>query len=199
VKPFLWAAASGPAAFLCGVLPLLPGPGWLEGPSRFLLFFEPFVVFPWIAAVLFVPVAAAHAVFNRDEKRWWRRGLGVALILIVSVPLGVVGGEAVRRARFAAAAERAAPVVAGIEEHRRRTGRDPESVDTPYTGMMAYPSFRYERAQEGDRFGRYELSIDCPSGLINWDRFVYWPEGNYPGAMYGGGVERIGAWAYVHE
>jgi hypothetical protein len=180
-------------------LPILPGPTWLEGLSRFLLFCEPFVVFPWIAAVLFVPVAAAHAVFNRDAKAWWRESLGVALVLIVALPIGVLLGNAVRRARFAAAADRAAPVIAGIEEHRRRTGRDPETVDLPYTGMMAYPSFSYGRAQEGERFGRYELSIECPSGLLNWDRFVYWPEGGYPGCMYGGWVERIGAWAYVHE
>lgn len=34
---------------------------------------------------------------------------------------------------------------------------------------------------------------------INFDVFVYWPEGNYPDSMYGGWVERIGHWAYMHE
>ena len=41
--------------------------------------------------------------------------------------------------------------------------------------------------------------IGCPSGGINFDVFVDWPERVYPMSMYGGGVERIKNWAYVHE
>lgn len=29
--------------------------------------------------------------------------------------------------------------------------------------------------------------------------FVYWPQEIYPNYMYGGNVERINGWAYVHE
>ena len=44
----------------------------------------------------------------------------------------------------------------------------------------------------------------CPVGsphtrLKDFLPTVYWPEGNDPDLMYGGGVERIGTWAYVHE
>ena len=35
--------------------------------------------------------------------------------------------------------------------------------------------------------------------LLQFDCFVYWPERNYPEHMYGGWVERMGDWAYVHE
>lgn len=45
----------------------------------------------------------------------------------------------------------------------------------------------------------WELRIRCPLGGINWDVFFYWPSEDYPDEIYGGVVERIGDWAYVHE
>jgi hypothetical protein len=45
----------------------------------------------------------------------------------------------------------------------------------------------------------WELRIECSRGIINWDVFFYWPTQDYPTTLYGGGIERIGNWAYVHE
>ena len=45
----------------------------------------------------------------------------------------------------------------------------------------------------------WELRIDCSRGMINWDVFFYWPTQRYPNHIYGGVVERIADWAYVHE
>jgi hypothetical protein len=45
----------------------------------------------------------------------------------------------------------------------------------------------------------WELRIECPNGLLNWDVFFYWPTQDYPKYIYGGGTERIGQWCYVHE
>ena len=45
----------------------------------------------------------------------------------------------------------------------------------------------------------WELRVRCPSGFLNWDVFHYWPGARYPDSLYGGSVERIGDWAYVHE
>lgn len=45
----------------------------------------------------------------------------------------------------------------------------------------------------------WELRIPCSRGMGNWDVFFYWPTENYPTRKYGGGIERIGRWAYVHE
>ena len=55
---------------------------------------------------------------------------------------------------------------------------------------------------EGSRILRnapWELRINCSWGLLNWEVFFYWPTQQYPGYIYGGSVERIGNWAYVHE
>lgn len=45
----------------------------------------------------------------------------------------------------------------------------------------------------------WELRVPCSLGLLNWDVFFYWPTKAYPRRTYGGRVERIGDWAYVHE
>jgi hypothetical protein len=45
----------------------------------------------------------------------------------------------------------------------------------------------------------WELRVDCSNGFGNWDRFIYWPTREYPEHVYGGGVELLGDWAYVHE
>jgi hypothetical protein len=64
----------------------------------------------------------------------------------------------------------------------------------PGTGLPAYPKFDYRRTG-GEAF---ELSVFCGDGF-DFDRFVYWSSETYPDAMYGGFVQRIGKWAYVHE
>ncbi len=67
---------------------------------------------------------------------------------------------------------------------------------------MAYPEFRYHTGIEAkDRFANnaWALSVATPSGGINWDMMLYFPDQNYPDRGYGGSLERVGDWAYVHE
>jgi len=45
----------------------------------------------------------------------------------------------------------------------------------------------------------WELRINCPTGLLNHDTFVYWPTQTYPQHLYGGTTEPIGRWVYVHS
>ena len=45
----------------------------------------------------------------------------------------------------------------------------------------------------------WELRINCSTGLLNHDSFVYWPTQNYPQRLYGGNTESIGRWVYVHS
>ena len=80
----------------------------------------------------------------------------------------------------------------------------PRELDSiPETGMAGFPSFEYRDTQtetgESERlFASYELRVNLYE-LLQFDCLVDWPEGNYPDWMYGGGVDRSGAWAYVHE
>jgi len=45
----------------------------------------------------------------------------------------------------------------------------------------------------------WELRINCPTGLLNHDTFVYWPTEKYPRRLYGGNTESVGRWVYVHS
>jgi hypothetical protein len=68
---------------------------------------------------------------------------------------------------------------------------------------MGYRSFEDlgptpETADEERLFQTYEIRVNLFQ-FLQFDSLVYWPERNYPDFMYGGGVERIGDWVYVHE
>ncbi|RYG53405.1 hypothetical protein EON80_32750 [bacterium] len=104
--------------------------------------------------------------------------------------------------------ERSQPLIQAIENYRREHDQYPAQLsdlapehllEVPYTGAVGYPQFRYKKASENSLFKSYELQIFTPVGGINFDTFNYWPEHAYPKTMYGGTVERIGDWAYVHE
>ncbi len=45
----------------------------------------------------------------------------------------------------------------------------------------------------------WELRINCSTGFLNRDVFFYWPKQRYPKQIYGGDVEAVADWAYVHD
>jgi hypothetical protein len=77
----------------------------------------------------------------------------------------------------------------------------------PETGIRGFPYFEYEILnpaeykypipEMGDK-PIYELRVNLER-LFKWDRVFYWPTKKYPDLIYGGGVEKIGKWAYVNE
>ncbi|MEQ1634906.1 MAG: hypothetical protein ABL997_21175 [Planctomycetota bacterium] len=52
---------------------------------------------------------------------------------------------------------------------------------------------------EGERGNSWRLSALVPIGLLNWDRFVYMPNQDYPEHDTGGVYQRLGRWPYYHE
>jgi hypothetical protein len=64
--------------------------------------------------------------------------------------------------------------------------------------MAAYPEFEYstEANETGDL---WSLRVATPVGFVNWDMLLYLPSQRYPEHGYGGRIERIQDWAYVHE
>lgn len=189
----------GVTVLICETLPLLPGPQGLEGFARLLLQAAVFSLIPLLIAVLTFPVLLVLAIYRQDRRSKERLVLCIGVALTVFLALSA--GRFIRRARFAAAAENAAPAIEALQAHRARTGTYPDSTTLPFTGLMAYPRYHY-RLPSGESkcaFEEYELSIQCPLAALNFDRFVYWPSKAYPSSMYGGVVERIGDWAYVHE
>jgi hypothetical protein len=115
-----------------------------------------------------------------------------------------------RRVALLRIAEKARPVTAALERYRADHGSYPESLaklvpaylpNEPRPDALGCPEYLYRLPDTARHLGfrGYELRLRTPSGGIDFDCFVYWPERKYPQRMYGGRVERIGDWAYVHE
>jgi hypothetical protein len=72
----------------------------------------------------------------------------------------------------------------------------------PSTKMGAYPEYKYIVIKKQKKFyynNDLILMVEVPSGGINFDKFFYIPNQNYPEYGYGGWLEKIKDWAYVHE
>lgn len=117
-------------------------------------------------------------------------------------------GITLRREALVAFAARSHSVTDAIERFSAAEGRPPRSLEElvpqsfaehPRTGLDAYPSFQYRlKGEAGLIESPWELSVETHWGL-SFARMFYWPSHAYPEQTYGGRVERIGKWAYVHE
>ena len=45
----------------------------------------------------------------------------------------------------------------------------------------------------------WSVRVSTSNGFLNWDIFLYLPSQRYPKRGYGGTLERVQEWAYVHE
>ena len=111
--------------------------------------------------------------------------------------------------------QRSKPLINAIEKYNVDYGTYPDELEdlVPYyipkvtsTGIPLYPQYAYKppdeystsRYKSSYKRESYKLWFSCP-GFLNNDRIFYWPSKNYPQQIYGGWVERVGDWAYVHE
>jgi hypothetical protein len=128
--------------------------------------------------------------------------------VLAAFGLGRLRGDA-RDAAFAVCAVRAQPLVDAISRFEHERGRPPSRLEdlvpaflaeVPGTGLSAYPRFELDRpGGEARTAAAWELQVRCSKSFFDFDVFFYWPTQNYPREIYGGWVERIGTWAYVHE
>lgn len=154
-----------------------------------------------------IPLSAVIALFSKNTRRYVPILFAMSAIAICSLPLNW-RLRALKNWGMRNAIEKAQPLIEAIESYKTDHGSIPNDLVElvpkyieviPYTGMVGYPEFRYTPKQPDSLFRDYEIWISTSTGLLNWDRFVYWPAQQYPQQMYGGSVENIDGWAYVHE
>lgn len=199
--------------FAISALAYFPFSQWISttriGTTLF-LWWQPIYVFPLLAAVLTVPVFFLRLLFKRP-----RQTSSVYLLLVVLfIACGIGGiqlGQRTRMAGMRSFAHRSESLIQAIDAFQREHSAPPRSLDklvpkylpaVPTTGMMAYPDYVYhtgDEAQEHYLGNPWALTVDTPSGGINFDMLLYLPNGNYPKQGYGGWLEPVGDWAYVHE
>lgn len=171
------------------------------------LWFSLIFVFPAIAVLPVFVAALAGLAFRRFRiySGW------IALCsftFLVGLAISIRIGESVRTSGFHRLAERSKPLIAAIRAFEQTHGHPPLSlqalvpdfmVSVPATGMGASPEYRYSINTAIYHGNPWVITIFTPSGGINFDRFIYFPLTNYPKVDYGGWLERVGDWAYVHE
>ena len=178
-----------------------------------MLFAGGFVVFALLAAIplsLFYAVRAALNWRDRSTAFSYLGRTAICVLFVISF-LGVLRWTSARRtAAFTRAAMNGAPIVAALKSYRIDNGNYPDKLpqlvpeyvpSLPTTGLIGYPQFTYRNGYNDIVAvpDSYELRINCTSGGINFDRFIYWPSETYPKNIQGNGTELIGTWVYVHE
>jgi hypothetical protein len=163
---------------------------------------------------IFVPVLCLGAtilalpcLLLRQTRRVSLEALfySVGLLVLFMLALGIA--LRARQYGFELAASRARPLVEAIARFEKDHGRPPESLSDvvpKYLGQLpqGIPDVHLitgEDTREMYAGNTWVLRALVPSGVINFDQFMYFPNQDYPEYGYGGGVERIADWAYVHE
>lgn len=210
---WLWSVLLPVLSFFGQSLCVLPVPRFLGVVAEIPLWLAVFTVYFVLVAVPASIYFAVIAVIRRKKDGELIRGLSKSLACLCFVALwfvSMVSGESLRHRAFVRASHVGDRIVEALSQHKRRTGEYPEDLNAllptyldeiPYTGMIGYPEFTYLKDHNDLEIkrGEYELRINCPSGGINFDRFIYWPSEKYPNRIQGKPVERIRGWAYVHE
>jgi hypothetical protein len=201
-------------AFAVSAAGYFPFSQWVSttrvGTMLFLFFGMMVYLFPLMIAVPAIPFLVAGLILPRTRRAsfFW---LMLCLLFVVTCVTGIILGQRVRIAGMRAFAQRSRPLIAAISQYDRDHSAPPQSLDDlvpdylpriPSTGMMAYPEYRYHAGDKAKREyagNPWALSVDTPSGGLNWDQILYFPNQNYPARGYGGSLEPIDDWAYVHE
>lgn len=164
---------------------------------------------PLLAALALIPISLIGLIFKKMRSISSIVFLTCIAYLIGMFVCGSIAGR-VRTNGFRKLAERSSPLVQAIKDYQTTVEHPPESLESlvpnfidsvPGTGMAAYPDYEYISGEEAEGWDNnpWVLYVKTPSGGINWDMFIYLPKQNYPKRGYGGSLERIQDWAYVHE
>ena len=211
--PASYSRAAGMSAMVSIALHsfLVSGEWWAISPRGSIgpLLASDLLILPLTGALVTAPLAALLAILPPLRAPASR----LALQALVYLGIGVVAiraGSVIRMSAFRDLAQRSAPLVEAIRRFEAHVGHAPRSLDdlvpeqlpaVPGTGMGAYPAYEYVLARDSWEYDGNDwiLKVRASSGFLNWDEFLYFPSGEYPERGYGGSLESVGDWAYVHE
>jgi hypothetical protein len=197
---------------ICGLVPLVcvPLAEWMavaRHGSEFFLWFSMLLVFPALVLVPAFIVALVCFPFSKVRQQAGAVMMYSAIYLLAFILALRIGGS-IRMSAFHRLAERSKPLISAVRSFEQKHGRPPESLgalvpefipSVPSTGMGAYPKYEYVTPATNHHGNPWMITVFTPSGGINFDQFIYLPLTNYPQQGYGGTLERVGDWAYVHE
>lgn len=188
----------------------VPGCEWIAlGPLGFSIFRE-LEILIWLLIYLCVPTAALSAFALLVPKVRSNSG-GIVITFILMTLAGLLSLQMVgyiSRYEYGQVAIRGKRIVDAIRRYEAVNAKPPPDLNAlvpgfidavPGTGMPSYPTFEYAVGRPEQYDGNpWALYVNC-FDIGGWDIFLYLPRQNYPKYGYGGGLERMGDWAYVHE
>ncbi|MEX0937774.1 MAG: hypothetical protein WDZ59_07925 [Pirellulales bacterium] len=163
----------------------------------------------FITAISIFIVSLIGLVFRRFRRNA-ARVLIAAFVVLAPMFMGLRWSRQLRMNEFRAFALRSESLVQHIKEFEQDTGHPPQTLsalvpqyvtEIPSTQMGAYPNYQYYLANEGpyDWIGNpWVLFVYAPC-FGAFDKFLFLPNHNYPDVGFGGPIERVEDWAYVHE
>ena len=176
------------------------------GPDPFLFQFP--LVFVLLAVLFIVPIGIVRMVSQKTRLEGFlftAAGMTVAVVCIASLRIA----HAERMDSFRELGEKFVPLITAIGDYEKDHGEYPWALhelvpgyiqEIPETGMKNYPEYRYFAGKGARDYEENPWVIVMNSGYgMGFDLFMYFPLQNYPERGYGGSIERLGDWAYVHE
>lgn len=172
-----------------------------------LAYFELIGIFILLVAVFVVPLCLGGLFFRRHRfpSLLW---LVCCVVFMGSFIGGIYLRSEVRNAQLHQVIERGQPLIDAIQAYDAKNGQPPPSLNDlvpeyidqiPGTGIGAWPEFHYSVGKPNAFDGNDWVLRVQPPCVAGFDQFFYFPRQNYPEKGYGGGIERIGTWGYVHE
>lgn len=148
-------------------------------------------------------------VLPRRTRRFALKGALVCLVFnVIAIPTLLHGLDG-KSTAFKRLAERSVPLVDAIHDYVAERGAPPPNLEAlvpqyldavPSTGIGAYPDYEYLIGDAARARSGCDWMLEVPAFvLLGWDTFLYFPSGEYPERAFGGWLQRMGDWAYVHE
>lgn len=167
------------------------------------------VVWLCLSGIILMAICLCGLFVNKLRCSAMAALIGSGLMVIVGVA-SLKYSDTIRMQGFERLSVEAAPLVAAIHAFSKTKGHPPLSLNSLEVNFPqgheikgeTLPEFQYltgETARERYHGNPWVLLLETPTGPFKWDKFVYYPEQNYPSLGFGGWLERVGDWAYVHE
>lgn len=200
-------------SFIGSDMHLWSWPRWLRVPSLIFMAGAQYLILTLLVATALALFFSVRAVIRYKDRRALYVDASRAMISLVYIPLFIValGAYSVRKeAAFHRVAANGNELVDALSQFHHDFGRYPEALDVlvpqhitaiPNTGLIGYPTYHYRRGfNDFDEVDdSYELVVYCPSGILNFDRFIYWPPEQYPERIQSSLVVPMENWAYLSE
>lgn len=192
---------------------LLPMAEWLSWHESVIHHVGLFIGFGFLYAFVGFVVALPASLIGLFLPRQRRNAAWLLLCSLIAATACISGlylSQPIKRRALHGVMARAEPLIAAIRKFEVEQGHPPPNLSAlvpsqlaalPTPGIGTSPEFSYLLSGKRTDMGNnpWMLEVRPPVAGIGFDVFIYLPKQNYPERGWGGVLERIGTWAYVHE